>query len=269
MILGAAALVLATGSLLAWKLAAQSHDSGLGNGTVSEAAIADNPPRYFKLLKHRAEAGNAVAQRLMAKAYFNCLLVSRNPSQFLKERANTTYQPEGSPEARIERLARARVKDCARVEGAGQLTLQQTDHWLNLSAQNGDLAGRAMADMLRYPPFDKQEAEKFLQEVIASKDPVVVYAYGEVMGSSVTRSLGESHAPLVSGHKTKLAWMLAGCRMGNHCGPDSMLATDLCLFEGICAPGDYEQGMKSRLKSDAERETLDQQIQMVLDAVAK
>jgi len=267
MILGAAALVLATGSLLTWKLAAQSPARGPGNDIVSEAAIADNPPRYFKLLKHRAEAGNAVAQRLLAKAYFNCLLVSRNPSQFLK--ANTTHQPEGSPEARIERLARARVKDCAQVEGAGQLTLQQTDHWLNLSAQNGDLAGRAMANLLRHPPFDKQEAEKVLQEVIASKDPVVVYAYGEVMGSSVTRSLGESHAPLVSGHKTKLAWMLAGCRMGNHCGPDSMLATDLCLFQGICAPGDYEQGMKSRLKSDAERETLDQQIQMVLDAVTK
>jgi len=217
--------------------------------------------QQYRTLKQRAEAGDAVAQRLVAQVLIDCAHIYDHPLKFSPLELSDV--PADSPESMSIDAHRALEQNCAQVEGGVRVTLKDGEHWYRKAAANGDLAARALVNMSRHPPFTADEAQRFLEEVIASKDPAAVFAYGNVMGGQVTENLGEGYGPLVS-NNASLAWMLAGCRMGMDCGPDSPLVANHCLHHAVCGKGDYEQAMKSEIESEADREALDQQIEAIL-----
>lgn len=218
----------------------------------------------FGSLKQRAEGGDAVAQRLLAQLYLECAYIYDHSVTLNALELDSI--PADSAEAMVINANRDRAQDCAQVDGGARVTQKDAEHWYEKAAGNGDLAAWAIVNMLRHPPLNSDEAQRFLEDVMASKDPVAVFAYGNVMGGPLTENLGETYAPLVS-NANSLAWMLAGCRMGMDCGPESVLVSNLCLQQHVCGKGDYEQAMKSLMESQADREALDQQIENVLRAV--
>ncbi len=232
-------------------------------GTVHTASATKSPNLYhqYRTLKQRAEAGDAVAQRLVAQLFVDCAYIYDHPLKFTPLELSDI--PADSPESMSIDAHRALEQDCAQVEGGARVTLEDAQHWYEKAAENGDLAAWAIVNMLRHPPLSADEAKRFLEDVMASKDPVAVFAYGNVMGGPVTENLGEGYESLVS-NNASLAWMLASCRMGMDCGPESPLVNNLCLQQGLCGKGDYEQAMKSQIESEADREALDQQIEAVL-----
>ena len=231
---------------------------------VPTTAASPNLFHQFGSLKQRAEAGDAVAQRLVAQLLVDCADVYEHPQRYTATELASI--PDGSTEAMVINATNARVQDCAQVEGGRHVTLKDAERWYEKAADNGDLAAWTIVNMLRHPPLNADEAKGFLEDVMASKDPVAVFAYGNVMGGPLTENLGEGYAPLVS-NAASLAWMLAGCRMGMDCGPESVLVDNLCLQQHVCGKGDYEQAMKGMMDSEADREALNQQIEKVLLAL--
>ncbi len=232
-------------------------------GTAHTASTTKSPNLYhqYRTLKQRAEAGDAVAQRLVAQLLLDCAYIYDHPLKFTPLELSDI--PADSPESLSIDAHRALRQNCAQVEGGARVTQQDAQRWYEKAAESGDLAAWAIVNMLRHPPLSADEAKRFLEDVIASKDPVAVFAYGNVMGGPVTENLGKGYESLVS-NNASLAWMLAGCRMGMDCGPESPLVNNLCLQQGLCKKGDYEQAMKSQIESEADREALDQQIEAVL-----
>ena len=232
-----------------------------GTPHIAPATKSPNLYHQYRTLKQRAEGGNAVAQRLVAQVLIDCAHIYDHPLKFTPLELSDI--PADSPESMSIDAHRALQQDCAQVEGGARVTMKDGEHWYRKAAANGDLTARAIVNMSRHPPFSADEAQRFLDDVIASKDPVAVFAYGNVMGGPVTENLGEVYGSLVSG-KASLAWMLAGCRMGMDCGPESPLVTNHCLHHAVCGKGDYEQAMKSEIESETDREALDQQIEAIL-----
>lgn len=232
-------------------------------GTDHTASATKSPNLYhqYRTLKQRAEAGDAVAQRLVAQVLIDCAYIYDHPLKFTPLELSDV--PADSPESLSIDAHRTLKLDCAQVAGGARVTQQDAQRWYEKAAESGDLAAWAMVNMLRHPPLTADEAQRFLDDVIASKDPVAVFAYGNVMGGPVTENLGEGYESLVS-NNASLAWMLAGCRMGMDCGPESPLVNNLCLQQGLCEKGDYEHAMKSQIESEADREALDQQIEAIL-----
>ena len=232
-------------------------------GTVHTASATKSPNLYhqYRTLKQRAEAGDAVAQRLVAQLFVDCAYIYDHPLKFTPLELSDI--PADSPESMSIGAHRALQQNCTQVEGGARVTLKDAQNWYEKAAENGDLAAWAVVNMLRHPPLTADEAQRFLEDVIASKDPVAVFAYGNVMGGPVTENLGKGYESLVS-NNASLAWMLAGCRMGMDCGPESPPVNNLCLHQGLCGKGDCEQAMKSQIESEADREALDQQIEAVL-----
>lgn len=230
-------------------------------GTAASATVSPNLFHQYRTLKQRAEAGDAVAQRLVAQLFVDCAYIYDHPLKFTALELSDI--PADSPESMSIDAHRALQQNCAQVEGGARVTLTDAQHWYEKAAANGDLAAWAIVNMLRHPPLSADEAKRFFEDVVASKDPVAVFAYGNVMGGPVTENLGEAYAPLVS-NNASLAWMLAGCRMGMDCGPESPLVTNYCLHHQVCGKGDYEQAMKSEMESEADRKALDRQIEAVL-----
>ena len=220
-----------------------------------------NPFHQYRTLKQRAEAGDAIAQRRVAQLLMDCAYIYDHPLTFTPLELSDI--PADSPESVAVDTHRALKHNCAQVEGGARVTQEHAQHWYEQAAENGDLAAWAFVNMLRHPPLNADEAKRFLEEVIASKDPAAVFAYGNVMGGPLTENLGEGYGPLVS-NSASLAWMLAACRMGMDCGPESPLVTNLCVQQGLCGKGDYEQAMKSEMQSEAGREALDRQTEAVL-----
>lgn len=232
-----------------------------GAGHTASSTTSQNLYHQYRTLKQRADAGDAVAQRLVAQVLIDCAYIYDHPLKFTPLELSDI--PADSPESLSVDAHRALHQNCTQVEGGARVTLKDAQRWYERAAENGDLAARAIVNMLRHPPLTADEAKRFLEDVIASNDPVAVFAYGNVMGGPVTENLGEGYESLVS-NNASLAWMLAGCRMGMDCGPESPLVNNLCLQQGLCGKGDYEQAMRSQIESEADCEALDQQIEAVL-----
>lgn len=241
--------------------AAPAQSVSPGTAHTGSATTSPNLYHQYRTLKRRADAGDAVAQRLVAQVLIDCAYIYDHPLKLTPLEQSDI--PADSPESLSIDAHRALKLDCAQVEGGARVTQQDAQRWYEKAAENGDLAAWAIVNMLRHPPLTADEAQRFLDDVIASKDPVAVFAYGNVMGGPVTENLGEGYESLVS-NNASLAWMLAGCRMGMDCGPESPLVNNLCLQQGLCEKGDYEHAMKSEIESEADREALDQQIEAIL-----
>ncbi|WP_282297830.1 hypothetical protein [Stenotrophomonas sp. PS02289] len=280
----AVGLLLATG--LAWKHLSPTPLSAAAPAELQAPNPAPLPPprsansaaattdphstkliRQFPVLKERAELGDVKSQRLLADVYDACRTAKADPADFLERHATTPFLSAENTDELSLALAHARVDDCSVVDEGGFPTWQLIREWYAKAADKGDLAARIRDLAAEYsvgPPLDADEANQLLEDVIASQDPAAIYAYGEKTGGPLTRNIGKDRSFLVEDRSADRVWRLAACRMGYDCSPQSMMYSNLCLQEGACAYGDYEQVLRSGGMTEAERNQLEPRTQALL-----
>ena len=242
------------------------HSQGLPRLAAPTATLAAERVKAFESLKQRAKAGDAVAQRQLAQAYDACFVVNLDRQRFVTGyEALRMREPEHA--AVLDHLAQQRMAQCDAVDGGAIVPMELIRGWYAQAAQNGDLFARAMDNALNLRPYDTARATRLMDDVVASGDPAAVYALGGNMSETMVENMGEPYRALVTGPEASTAWMLAGCRMGYDCGPESTEIVNLCLLSNRCLGETYEEMVFATLKSDAERQALERKIQQVMDAV--
>lgn len=236
--------------------------------TASTSAPVVDKAQAFQALKKRAKAGDAVAQRLLAQAYDACFVMNVDRQRIMTgihQQLRTMTNPEHA--STLERLARARAEQCDAVDDGDFVPRELVIGWFAQAAENGDLPAQAMSAAFQHKQYDTASATRLLEDVVASGDPAAVYSLGSVLGGSLADNMGEPYKSLVTGPTASYAWILAGCRMGYDCGPDSTEVGNMCLLSNRCLGESYEQMVFATTQTQQERDELERHIQRVLDAV--
>ena len=112
---------------------------------IQGRSLAAGRVEAFEALKQRAEAGDAVAQRLLAQTYADCFFVNidREAFQSSVEIKKNLLNDDASKRL-MEQAASERIAECDAVEGGDPLPLDLSARWFAKAAENGDLAARAM-----------------------------------------------------------------------------------------------------------------------------
>ncbi len=245
------------------------HRSTLSSARQAPAPTATSAAdraQAFQALKQRAQDGDPVAQRLLAQTYDACFMINVDRQRFV---AGYQHMRMNNPEqaATMDRLAKQRLELCDAVDDGAIIPIELVRGWYAQAAENGDLAARAMDYALQQTPLDRPTATRLLEEVVTSGDPAAMYGLGSALGGNVTENVGEPYKELVSGPMASYAWILAACRLGYDCGPDSRDVSYFCLMVGRCLGETSEEMWFAMMKTDAERAALEQKIQQILDAV--
>lgn len=279
--LAAAAVILFAG--LAWKPttltthSAHAQSASSNRASVTAAPASTTPDvtaarqriAQFQSLKQRAASGDSASKRLLAEAYDTCMFVNQNAEQY-RQRIEVRIQNEDTAEgaAVLENLLRRRLQDCAAVESGAPVAWKGMRLLYAQAAQGGDLPARLMEALFNpQPPLRPEQAAMLIEEVVASRDPAAVYALGDLVGEVIGIQVAEPYTPLDDAQAAGLAWKVAACRIGLDCGPESPPVSTLCLLQGWCYQGTYEEAIRKRLRTDARREALDRQVEAILRAM--
>jgi len=230
-------------------------------GRLAEASRV----RVFKELKQRAEAGDAVAQRLLAETYADCLFVNLERDEFLTGVENRKRLLSDEAQVRVlEQAARERIGKCDAVDVEDATRLELAAQWFATAADNGDLAARAMVRASNLNRQDPAETAQFLEEVLASGDPAAVFMFGGTLRQGAPAGKGGPSEPLATGELATQAWMVAACRMGYECGPSGRVVETICLEMSDCAGEDLETYVQRQLRDEAQREELERRVGEIL-----
>jgi len=224
---------------------------------------------WFLALKQRADAGDPASQRLLAQAYDRCMYINPNVGQY-KERIQRSIRSAETEEKAtvLGYLLEHALQECAAVEDGAPIEWEDMRLLYAQAAQGGDLPARVAETVFNpQPPLSKVQAAALLEEVLASNDPAAMFALGDAMGEFFGMQVAEPYTALADGELAGRAWQVAACRMGLECGPESPPASRLCLLQGWCYEGTFEQATRRRLGSDAEREALDRRVEAILRAM--
>jgi len=163
--------------------------------------------RAFKELKQRAEAGDAVAQRLLAEIYADCLFVNLERDEFLTGVENRKRLLSDEAQVRVlEEAARKRIGKCDAVDVEDATRLELAAQWFATAADNGDLAARAMVRASNLNRQDPAEAAQFLEDVLASGDPAAVFMFGGTLRQDAFAGKGGPNGEGGGGGWPPAAW---------------------------------------------------------------
>ncbi len=274
------------GVALWWNIPATQGDAPGGSKVAPSAAVADlranaaasrpiqgrplaaGRVEAFEALKQRAEAGDAVAQRLLAQTYADCLFVNLDREAFKSslEIKKNLLNDDASKQL-MERAASERIAECDAVEGGDPLPLDLSPRWFAKAAENGDLAARAMVRANNLNRQDPAETAQLLEEVLASGDPAAVFTFGLSLRNGFATSNSEPSEPLATGELATKAWMVAACRMGYECEPSGRVMNSACLNVEGCTGEDVETYLRRELPTDGERAELERRVSEILALV--
>lgn len=223
----------------------------------------------FAALKQRAEAGDRVAQRLLAETHADCYFVNEDRDAFIstmdmRKRSLSDKRQIGF----LEQATRERIEKCDAVDGGGPLDPLLAGHWYAEAAKRGDLAARAMVRAQVLKRYDPAETEQLLEEVLASGDPAAVLYFGATLREDAAVTSGEPTEALTTGALATWSWMVAACRMGYDCGPTSRGMASNCLDTLRCAGEDMDTHVLTReLSTDDERRELERRVAEILGLI--
>jgi hypothetical protein len=103
------------------------------------------------------------------------------------------------------------------------------------AAEAGSVAAEASLLAMGAPLFDSDEYKKNLvKRILDSRDPEAFIAISPAMGIAASEDV-ETFGEISGTSLTELAWVIAACKLGQECGPDSSLMTTYCAHGGICS----------------------------------
>ncbi|WP_233198580.1 MULTISPECIES: hypothetical protein [Luteimonas] len=188
----------------------------------------------LRSLESAAAAGDVEARWLASRVHEYCAPVARSPIGYARDTA--LIGSLGLRGAAPLSAARSRVGHrCARFLPTDTLSFTQLVEARQAAALAGSLPAEAALLAMGEPLDDDADYKAALVDrVQASRDPEAFVALAPAMG--VAASDDAALAGRVAGTQgAELAWHLAGCRLGQACGPDSALMTQYCANGGICA----------------------------------
>lgn len=248
-------------SPVAARVRANATESRSSQGRPLAAARVE----AFEALRQRAEAGDAVAQRLLAQTYADCFFVNLDREAFQSGvEVKKNMLNDDASKRLMEQAASERIATCDAVEGGDPLPLDLSPRWFAKAAENGDLAARAMVRANNLNRQDPAETAQLLEEVLASGDPAAVFTFGISLRNSFATSNSEPTEPLATGELATKAWMVAGCRMGYECEPSGRVMNSACLELGGCTGEDVETYLRRDLPTDGERAELERRVREIL-----
>lgn len=277
-------VVLATAGYLAWTRSQASSLSGQartpvatslptadarlqreqGPGMQPSAISLASKAMEFEDLKLRAKRGDPVAQRKLAQVYDACFMPNIQPGVFAsgyEQQAKLLKDPGQAP--RMIQIAHKREAECRNVDGGAIIPRDLIVGWFEQAARNGDLGAQAMSYALNQTVLDQAAADQFIRSVVGSNDPAAVFLLGNTVGGAPLKAVSAEYKEAMSGSNASFAWMVVGCRMGYDCGPSSDLMESACLFMGACGGGDFEEMVRSELKTDEQRDAFEQKVDEV------
>lgn len=249
-------------------VAAEVRANATESRSIQGRPLAAGRVEAFEALKQRAEAGDAVAQRLLAQTYADCFFVNLDREAFQSGvEVKKNMLNDDASKRLMEQAASERIATCDAVEGGDPLPLGLSPRWFAKAAENGDLAARAMVRANNLNRQDPAETAQLLEEVLASGDPAAVFTFGISLRNSFATSNSEPTEPLATGELATKAWMVAGCRMGYECEPSGRVMNSACLELGGCTGEDVETYLRRELPTDGERAELDRRVSEILALV--
>ena len=189
---------------------------------------------YVQGLRARETAGDAEALWKVSRVLDYCAAYASNPVGYAADtRAISELDGAGTT---AMAAARDRVgQRCARFAPADDFSLSALRAKRLEAARAGSLAAEAALLAMGEPLVGGNEYRRELVErVRRSGNPDAYVALSPAMG--IAGSGQEAYLGRVSGTQlTELAWLLAACRLGNDCSPNSVLMTSYCANGGICS----------------------------------
>jgi hypothetical protein len=197
------------------------------------------------------------------------MYINPNVEQYKERIQRSIRSAETEEEATVlGYLLQHALQECAAVEDGAPIEWEDMRLLYAQAARGGDLPARVTETVFNpQPALSKVQAAALLEEVLASNDPAAMFALGDAMGEFFGMQVAEPYTALADGELAGRAWQVAACRMGLECGPESPPASRLCLLQGWCYEGTFEQATRRRLGTDAEREALDRRVEAILRAM--
>ncbi len=221
----------------------------------------------LQTLESAAQRGNAEARWLASRVHEYCAPVARSPVGYARDTA--LIDSLGLRAAAPLGDARSRVGDrCARFVPGDVLTFVQLVEAREDAALAGSLAAEA-ALLAMGEPLDDDEAYRadLVDRVQASRDPEAYLALAPAMG--IAASGDDALAGRIAGTQgAEQAWQIAGCRLGQACGPDSALMTQYCANGGICAQ-DRRQDFEAFVREAAMPQERMDEVEVMVDALVR
>ena len=237
-------------------------------------AAFERAPDLFALqqaLQTAASAGDAEARWLVSRIREYCAPVARSPVGYARDSeliASLGLQGGAALLGARDRVGRR----CARFVPADASSFLQLVEAREDAALAGSLPAEAALLAMGAPLADDAAYRAGLvARVQASRDPEAFLALAPAMG--VAASGDAALAGQVAGSQSaELAWLLAGCQLGQRCGPDSALMTAYCAGGGICARDarqDFEAFVRDSALPPQDVEAIETMVDALVEAPAE
>ncbi|RRU19773.1 hypothetical protein [Stenotrophomonas sp. 278] len=251
----------------------ESSPSSLGNARPVERLLTSKADdRFsgasttfaFEDLKSRAKAGDPVAQRQLAQTYDACFMVNMAPENYLPEyEQRAKYMSSVEDASEMLRVARTRADECRNVDGGAPIPIELIKGWYAQASKNGDVASEATSLSLAANRPDMATSKSLWEGVAHSEDPAAAFSMGELVAGLGLVASGDHPEELMSGLTSGYAWMIAACRNGYDCAPNSRLMQNMCLSTGRCAGETFEEYVRSSAVTAADSQVLDRKIERI------
>ena len=189
---------------------------------------------YARQLRLAADNGDAQAAWTISRVYDYCSLYALDPAAYaLDDSLLGGFALDATPAlvAARQRLGQ-RCQGFTRADQLGRVVLLQRRQQ---AAEAGNLAAEAALLAMGAPLSDDADYRRQLVErVLQSQDAQAFSALSPAMGATAAGDPA-MHGLVAGSQFTQLAWQIAACRLGQDCGPDSLLMNGYCANGGICS----------------------------------
>jgi hypothetical protein len=205
-----------------------------GFSARAEFEAANDLYAYARGLAARERAGDPEALWLVSRVHEYCMGFAMDPAGYVGDtHAIAQLRLPNTPTlvAARERVSRR----CSRFVPSDNLSPTFVVAKRKTAAQAGSVAAEASLLAMGRPLADSDSYKKDLvRRVRTSRDPDAYVAVSPAMGVAASEdadTFGDVSGTLLS----ELAWIVAACKLGQECGPDSTLMTTYCAHGGICS----------------------------------
>lgn len=249
--------------------------------SLQHAAPSDLPEAAdAETLMARAEGGDAVAQRKLAKLYSLCgnWLASRDVYQGAEQRAIQTgvestaslYLKNMGRETQFKNIMSLSEAICTQSvlrEGLAYdaaTGIFATKQWAERAAKQGDLEASVIHAA---HSSSKTSMQSLLEEIVIAQNPdalLLFFTHGLELRGDIQLAPTLSHTDL---EWQQAGWSIAACRLGaSGCGANAHKTRNLCMFVFLCGYPSLEAALMDVYVPPASRFWMEQYIQRIMDA---
>lgn len=233
-----------------------------GNADSHSAAVR------FNTLRSRAEAGDMMAQRELAKLYQQCSVFSLSPSNMYAT-LDAYAVARGVPQSAYDGVKKRFSATCSAVDGGQVIPQEAYTTWFERAANQGDPYSKVAVASHNWVTLKADDYLSLARDVINSGDPEAIFSLGDLLALAPESSNIAEFKSATTGPYANFAWGVVACRMGGDCGPGSHRMDSLCINTGICESGNFEDAIRNGAVPAGQQESLDRAIGEVQKVVGK